>query len=422
MAGAPVRGRRRSDRRRLIARRIALSLAAVPVVAAGGIIGADHVRKLRDGPQHGYPWERYTEVPIDRDDHAVLYSHGRTLYDDMVTAIMQARHEILIESFIWKGDHTGQRIRDALVARAREGVAVRVIFDGFANMVVPRAFRAFPPELQVLEFRPLRLRPHTLLPRTLFRDHRKLLVVDGDVAFVGGFNIGDRYQDGSWRDTHIRLRGPAVAELHNVFADFWNSYRPDDLPHMAPAAARSWDSNILVDRNDPQLRVFPIRNAYLEAIDRSRRNVWITQAYFIPDRAFRKALVDAAARGVDVQVILPWHSNHVLADWVGRRRYGELLGAGVRLNAYRDVMIHGKTATIDGVWSTVGTANIDRLSLAGNYEVNVEIRSTAVAEQMEAMFRLDRSNCMELDADAWNRRPTLSKALEHAVQSFAPFL
>lgn len=417
--------RRRGDRIRDGLRRASLAVAAAHLVAAGSIVLADELRKRRSTQRAGYPWVVSPEVCIDDDaagDCAKLYSTGSELFDDMEAAILSATEEICIETFIWKGDATGRRIRDALLTKAREGVRVRTVFDGFANLVVPREFRDFDRDLNLLEFRPLRWSLSTLSPRTYFRDHRKLLVVDRSTAFIGGFNIGSPYENGTWRDTHLRLRGPSVVELRNAFVDFWNAHRPTHLPPMLDDDVRSWDSRIMVHRNDPQMRIFPIRGAYLEAIDRARYRAWITQAYFIPDRAFRRALIEAAQRNVDVRVLVPWNSNHVLADWLGRRHYQELLDAGVRLFAYQDLMLHSKTATVDGVWSTIGTANIDRMSLWGNYEINVELRDENVAAQLERAFEVDLRNSREIDAHRWRRRSPLHKLAELTLTGFSPFV
>ena len=170
------------------------------------------------------------------------------------------------------------------------------------------------------------------------------------------------------------------------------------------------------------MRIFPIRTVYLEAIDRADSHIYITQAYFVPDRALRAALKEAAGRGVDVQVLLPWNSNHVVADWLGRRWFWELLDAGVRIFGYKDIMIHSKTATIDGLWSTIGTANVDRFSMLGNYEVNLEVYSEKVASQMEEMFELDKTNAFELTREEWEQRPLVAKFVERALESLAPLV
>ena len=407
--------------RRLL-RRLLFWFVLLQASVVAVIVLADRLRKRRVPSRTSYPWEVYPEVAVDRgEDRVTLYTHGSALYEAMLEAIESAEDSILIETFIWKGDSAGVRLLDALARKAREGVRVHAIFDGFANIVVDDQFQVFPPEVELLVFRPVKNPLGAGKLTNWLRDHRKILIIDYDIAFTGGFNIGSAYCDGSWRDTHVRLRGPGALELRNAFVDFWNIHRDEAVHSRLPDVEhRPWQSGTVVHRNDPFMRIFPIRACYLEAIDRAEQNIYLTHAYFIPDRAFRRGLVSAAKRGVDVRIMLPWHSNHVVADWLARHYFGELLRAGVRLFGYRDIMIHSKTATIDGVWSTVGTANIDRWSMLGNYEVNIEVYSEAMARQMEAMFQLDCTNCLEIDLERWEQRPTQAKFAERVLGSLRP--
>jgi len=285
---------------------------------------------------------------------------------------------------------------------------------------VPPSFKRFPKEIHTFHFRPFSRPPSAMDPRNIFRDHRKILTIDGRVAFMGGFNIGSLYAT-NWRDTHLRIKGAEVRELENTFVDFWNAHKVDDLPAIEPVHERAWNPATILHRNDPYLRIFPIRGMYLEAIDRANEHIYLTHTYFIPDRAMRAGLIEAARRGVDVQILLPRHSNHVTADWLARRRFDELLRAGVRIFGYEQ-MIHSKTATIDGVWSTIGTANIDRLSLLGNYEINLEIYSRRLAVQMERMFELDRTNATEITLEEWAHRPLPAKLTERALATLSPLV
>ncbi len=173
-------------------------------------------------------------------------------------------------------------------------------------------------------------------------------------------------------------------------------------------------------RNVPRLMVFPIRGMYLEAMDRASRNIWMTCAYFIPDQDFVDAMKRAAERGVDVRLLVPLKSNHVVADWISRGYFAQLLDAGVRIMRYRDAMVHAKTATIDGSWSTVGTANVDRLSLSGNYEINVEVIDSSLAQALEEIFAVDEANCLELTLDEWEARDLHRKFTESVLWPLRP--
>ena len=401
--------------------RLVLGLFTVQAALVGVLVAMAQLRKRRQGPREGFPWVDRPEVELESGGRLKLYPFGVRLYEAMLAEIEGARETVFVGTFIWKGDEVGRRFVEALARKAREGVRVCVIFDGLANVVVPPSFKKFPEEIQTLHFRPLWGPEKLANPRNVFRYHRHLMSVDGRVAFLGGYNIGSLYAAG-WRDTHVRISGEEAREVENDFSDFWNAHRTPDLPGISPAHGRTWNPALLVRRNDPYLRIFPIRAMYIEAIDRANDHIYLTHAYFVPDRAMRAGLIEAARRGVDVQVLVPRESNHVTADWLARRHFEELLRAGVRIFRYRHIMIHSKTATVDGVWSTVGSANIDRYSMLGNYEINLEVYSERFANQMERMFELDKTNADELTLAEWERRPLPAKLVERALSTLSPLV
>jgi cardiolipin synthase len=377
------------------------ALLAAQTIVIGILAAVSAIRKRR-APPAGFPHERRLVSEVDGNDVRV-YTYGQDLYNAMLAAIDGAQETIFFETFIWKGDSLGKTFKERLARKAAEGVKVFVIFDSFANLVVPPKFKRFPATINSLEFRTLDRAWYLFDPRRYARDHRKLLVVDNEIAFVGGFNIGKLYAT-EWRDTHLRIRGPASLDLAHAFVDFWNNNR-DDRVAIDPIGDRSWPNHIRVNRNDLARLVLPIRGMYLEAIDRAQHHIYLTNAYFIPDRVILSALIQAAQRGVDVRVLVPWQSNHPTADWLARGFFGTCLRNDVRIFGFRNAMIHAKTATIDGQWSTVGTANLDRLSLAGNYEINVEIEDAGFAAEMEYIFEIDLTNAFELTLERWQRRP-----------------
>ena len=358
-------------------------------------------------------------VPIGTGSRATTYTYGERLYEAMLAAIESAHERILFETFIFKSDAVGQRFKDALVAAADRGVEVYVIYDGFANLVVnPRFFR-FPKSVRVLRFPVIRFSVRVLSPRAWGRDHRKILAVDDRVAFIGGYNIGSLYAT-DWRDTHLRIEGDAVWELVNAFGDFWNVHGPG--PRLPDEGAPTWDPSVRAHRNVPSQLTYPIRAMHLEAIDHARSDIRLTTAYFLPDRDILAALTAAARRGVRVQLLLPRISNHVVTDWLARGFFSELLAAGVRIHRYKEWMVHAKTITIDGVWSSVGTANIDRLSLTGNYEISLEVHGADLANHLTAVFELDVDNSEELTAAEWDRRFVGKKACEWLLRPLRPLL
>jgi len=380
---------------------------ALQASVLGVLIASTRRRRSRRPSQP----ERPSIPPVEVDDmRLTIYPRGDALYDAMLAAIRGAEREIFFETYIWKDDDLGREFRAALDERARAGVAVWVIYDRFANIVVPRRFFRLDPAVKVLGYRAIRSPLDLVNPRMWGRDHRKLLVVDRRVGFVGGFNVGALYRD-CWHDTHLGIEGGEVEDLAFAFVDFWRRHasRGSTPP---PPATRPWSANVRVHRNDPRRVMFPVRSIYVEAIEHAKSHIHLTQAYFVPDRAMLGALKDAARRGVAVTVLVPWESNHVLADWLARHRYEECLESGIRIFGYRGTMIHSKTCTIDGVWSTIGTTNMDRLSLAGNYEINVEVFDEGVARAMDDLFAADLQSSEEITLEAWRARPLPSRAAE----------
>lgn len=400
--------------------RTAAAAAALQGSVITGLVVWDAIKRRSRAKRSGFPHPGTFQSSIAESD-ITLYTYGADLYADMLEAIRGAKKQIFIETFIWKNDETGHQFKDALNQAAERGVEVYVIFDVFANLVVPGTFFTFHPSIHVYRF-PM-FRPSLLLGtiRSTSLDHRKLLIVDDKSGFVGGYNIGSLYAT-QWRDTHLRVTGPSVWDIRNAFVSVWNHQfagRNPKIPHTAP---ESWDSRIRAINNIPASLVYPIRGIYLDAISRAKHHIYITMAYFIPDQQILKALLEASERGVDVRVILPRDSNHVLSDWLSRGFYTSMLNAGVRILLYKDAMIHAKTATIDGQWSTIGTANIDRLSLTGNYETNLEIHDETFAANMENVFDVDSRNSHELTMAEWHTRPWVARFSESVLIPLRPFL
>ncbi len=408
------------DRLKTVALRTLLAGLGTQAAVIAGLVLMDAVKKHARTRRKGFPHPGVFESRV-ADSDTTIYTSGQDLYDAMLAAIRGAKHQVLLETFIWKGDKTGQQFKDALTEAVDRGVEVFVIYDGFANLVVPPRFYNFDPRIQVFRF-PV-IRPSLLLRtvRSTGLDHRKLLVVDGDIGFIGGYNIGSLYAT-EWRDTHVKVVGPSASDLHRAFLTVWNDRLGQERPGIQETGADFWQPSMRPVNNIPSHLVYPIRGIYLDAINRARDHVYITTAYFIPDQQILTALLKASRRGVDVRVILPEESNHVLSDWLSRGFYSSLLAEGVTILLYRNAMIHAKTATIDGQWVTVGTANIDRLSLTGNYESNLEIYSTDLAADMEKIFAVDSANSRRLTIEEWSGRPLLARFSELVLIPLRPFL
>lgn len=395
---------------RRVAVRLFLGVMALQVVVAAVLVATDAVQKKGRVKRSGFPRPGTFDATVG-DTTTTLYTYGEDVFGAMLAAIRGARHRVFLETYLWKADEVGHEFRDALNDAAARGVDVYIIVDWFGNLVVPRSFYRFHPDVNVFRFPPVR--PSLLLAplRATGLTHRKLLVVDNEVAFVGGYNIGSLYAT-EWRDTHVRLTGPAIFELAHAFAQVWNHLARRSGPQLSPHNRTPFNPAIRAINNIPADLVYPIRAVYLDAISRAQKYIHLTTAYFIPDQQILAALVEAARRGVDVQIMIPEESNHVVADWLSRGFYSTLLREDITLLLYRHAMIHAKTVSIDGQWSIVGTANIDRLSLGFNYETVLEVRDAAFATNMELIFRADSENCRRVTREWWGTRHLAARIAE----------
>ncbi len=392
--------------------KVILGLLTLQVLTAAVLLVIAALGKRRKH-EVSFPHQPIEEVQVG-ENSLKLYAYGRDLFDAMLEAIDAAQESIYLETYIWKDDAVGKEFQERLARKAEEGVAVYVIFDSFGNLVVPRTFKSsFHPAIHVLEYRAIR-RPWQMLdPRRYALDHRKLLIVDGITSFIGGYNLGALYAT-QWRDTHLSLRGPGATELARAFIGFWNRFCPAH-EQITQRYHHQFDALITISQNEAMRASFPIRDMYIAAIDEAEQSILLTTAYFVPDHMLLDALKDAARRGVDVRVLIPWNSNHVVANWITHSYFTDCLQGGIRIFGYRYTMLHAKTCTIDGQWSTVGTCNLDRLSLVGNYEINVAVYSAEFAGQMSALFAEDTAEKFELTMEQWEGRPWYIKVSERIL-------
>ncbi len=410
-------------RRTLSLRRLAayggIGLVGVQSVVVAALVTADAVKKKGRVKRSGFPRPGTFEGVVAKTA-TTTYTDGEALYEAMLTAIREAEQRILFETFIWKDDEVGRAFRDALNDAADRGVEVYVVYDHFGNLVVSSDFYDFHPDVHVVRFPAVG--PGFLAGpvHATGLTHRKILVVDGETGFVGGYNIGSLYAT-EWRDTHVRLVGPAVYELAHSFSRVWNQL-VSDAPKLSPTNPVSWISPVRALNNIPADLVYPIRSIYLDAIYRAQHHIYLTTAYFIPDERILDALIEASRRGVDVRVIVPEESNHLLADWLSRGFYTTLLAEDITVLRYKNAMIHAKTITVDGHWSFVGTANIDRLSLSFNYETGVAIQDEGFAADMEAIFATDSDNSSRLDLREWVKRHAAARFAETVLVPLRPLL
>ena len=408
----PLRRRQRFSLLRIFSEAVGVMFALQALVVV--ILQIASVRRRKRRGEASFPHPRMKEVQLG-ENSLQLYDYGGDLYDAMLAAIDGAQESIYLETYIWKGDEVGQTFKDHLIRKAEQGVAVYVVFDSFGNTVVPHDFKTFPATVHALSYQAITRPWHVLDWRRYALDHRKLLIVDGFTSFIGGYNIGSLYAT-TWRDTHLRIQGPASADLAQSFIDFWNRHVTDrkGMARITQHYPRHFNPLINFRGTNAMRLTFPIRDMYIEAIDRAEHSIRLSNAYFVPDGVLLDALKAAAERGVDVQILVPWVSNHIVVDWLTRGYFTECLRAGIRVFGYSS-MLHAKTCTIDGQWSTIGTANLDRLSSVGNYEINAEVYSEELARQMEDLFCSDVTNAVELLRGRWELRPWYNRLGEEIL-------
>lgn len=414
----PLKKNQRLEKVRRIAPLVAAGAAAMIPATIGASMVIDLLQK-RDREQREAPRPGTFHASVEGSELSI-FTDGETLYEDMLDVIGSATESIQMETFIWKNDEMGQKFVDAFNAAAQGGVDIHLIYDGFANLSIPRSFYAqLDDRIKVLRL-PTVARKFWKGPlRYSGLNHSKILVIDNEVAYVGGFNIGSLYAR-HWRDTHLKVTGPGTWGLRHSICQVWNEYHDADeqIPWVAPT---TWESKIRVSANQPIQLIYPIRSMYLNAFERAQDRIWLTTPYFIPDQQLLKSLIEAAERGVDVRVMVPQESNHILGDYLSRGFFEQMVRSKVTVLLYTASMIHAKIATVDGTWSTVGTANIDRLSLTFNYETNVEVIDSDFAAEMETTFRADAEHCQELGTD-WLDRHQLTQAAEWVLRPMRPFL
>nr|WP_315187470.1 cardiolipin synthase [uncultured Albidiferax sp.] len=360
--------------------------------------------------------------PLTAGNQVRLLQDGPATYKAMFAAIAAAQDHINMETYILEDDAVGQQFAQALVAKQRQGVQVNLIRDSVGTLGTPAAFfqQLTDSGIQVLEFNPV----NPLLARVSWelnqRDHRKLLVVDGRTAFLGGINISSVYSGGSrrlskapptedslaWRDTDLQLQGPVVAELQKLFIATWEAQKGPPLAakNYFPPPERVGQQVVRAIGSSPDEPYSQIYVTLLSAIGSAETSVRITNAYFAPDPQLLSVLKAAAARGVDVTLILPSQTDSWLVFHAGRRYYEQLLKAGVKIYQRRGVILHSKTALVDGVWATVGSTNLDWRSFLHNYELNAVVLGADFGSQVQAMFDKDLAASEQVLLADWERR------------------
>ncbi len=399
-------------------------------------------RRLKNGcgraaPEAANGLERLLEVSSGaiptRGNSVRLLLDGERTFSAIEESLASARRTIHLEYFSVAHDGLGTRIKDLLIDRSRAGVEVRFLYDAVGSWHIGREY--------VGELRAAGVKVRAFMPVAFarfrsglnHRDHRKIVVVDGGVGFVGGLNVGDMYLGGDprmgrWRDTHLRLEGPAVRELERVFLELWGQCvgganktggKTDEAECGGPESGENGGEDgkkdvvegvpVQIASSGPGPAFRAIADGYFQMIASARRRVWITTPYLVPGEALSNALSIAARSGVDVRVIIPSKADHTLVFWASQFNVDTLLRNGVRVFSYKGGFVHAKTMVADSEVASVGTANLDVRSLEINYEVQAFMRSRELAAQLETAFLDDQELCEEESLSGRRGRPLVQK-------------
>ena len=372
---------------------------------------------------------RIVGLPVDAVGEVKILRNAEAFYDALRKSIAAAKTSIHVESFIWRKDEVGAEFLDLLIAAARRGVRVRLLLDELGCLgLTQRYFR------RLVEAGGEFSWCHTLYPRHNryffnLRNHRKLQVIDSRVAYVGGMNFGREYLGlnpalGSWCDLQVELRGPVVTRLQQVFAEDWffATGREDPLEDVEEAGSRHALSPVQVLRSGPDEDDQPMLRINLALIEAARKRFWISAGYFIPNGTMESALQVAAARGVDVRLLVSEKSEHPLLVRAGRSYYDALLRQGVRIFEYRRGIEHSKYTVLDDNMAVIGSSNFDDRSMRLNFELSVLLHRHATNASLARLFTEMTGEAREINRESFLRRPVHDRLVESALRLFSPLL
>jgi cardiolipin synthase len=364
--------------------------------------------------------------PMVGGNEAIILKNGDQIFPAMTRDIREAKRTVNLETYIFQPDEAGHQFADAMIAAAKNGVEVRLLIDSWGSKLGGLAKPLENAGVKVRKYRPLRLFSIYKVGR---RTHRKILVVDGRIAYTGGLGIDKRWLGNArntqeWRDTQVRVEGPVVAQMQAIFSEDWTYTTGEILtgdrfyPKIA-AASSVLAQAIKASRGDSSSLA---KMLYYIAIKSARESIHITNAYFLPDRQVLEALVKAVGRGVDVQIIVPGrHIDLPMVRSASWRRYGELLKGGVKIYEYTPTMIHNKTMVVDHIYSTIGSINFDARSMNVNAEESLAFYDRPLARKMEAMFEEDKARCEEITYDVWDHRGLHKRLAELVFWIWEPY-
>lgn len=417
----------------LLNRELARDLAREVVSRSTALLGTSDINTTLDGKLVHLLLNDGTSA-LTAGNRVDLYLNGEEKFPPFLEALENAKDHIHIQYYIFEDDHIGRKVHDILVRKAKAGVQVRMMFDDFGSRVLRKRMM---PELRAAggEVHPFySITFYALASRINYRNHRKILVVDGTTAFVGGINVSDKYinapdsDHGYWRDTHLRIEGPAMTYLQYIFITDWNfcsgqqlAIVPSFFPQWAEAALPG-DSLVQIVESGPDSDNPTILYSLYQAISSAQNEILITTPYFIPDTGLADMLKIAALSGVKVKLLVPMRSDSFIIDFAARSYFKDLLRVGVEIHRYTKGMVHAKTMVVDDRIAMVGTANLDIRSFDLNFEVNAVVYDKRVAAELRAAFLHDLTNAERIDPEQWFRRSKWTELGEKVAHLFSPLM
>jgi len=359
-----------------------------------------------------------------------VFTDGENMFRNLIRDILSAKHYVHVQYFIIENDVTGGELRDALIQKAQEGVTVRVLYDYIGSFTLRRSLFNDLRKAGVDVHPFLEVTPTQIANRLNWRNHRKLTIIDGNIGYIGGMNIADRYMIGDgkwlvpWRDTHLRVVGEVVAAMQYMFAIDWNfttrSLLTEGAMHYDSQPQQDYCMQMVA--SGPTNRWNNISFVFFKAIALAKKSVYIQTPYFLPSEALLHALQTAALAGVDVRVMLPQKCDSRMLQLATASYIKQCLLAGVKIYFYRAAMLHAKVVIVDDEFVTTGSTNFDFRSFEHNFECNVLVYSRTFNQEMTDTFLIDQQLCERVNLAHWKRRPLLQKALESVVRLISPIL
>lgn len=366
---------------------------------------------------------------LTENNKVSVLQNGIATFESIIHALENAKHHIHMEYYIIEDDHIGNLIRRLLIKKAGEGVEVRFIYDDVGCWSLPKRFidSMTDAKIDIYPFLPVRF--PLLTNKINYRNHRKIIVVDGKIGFIGGLNIADRYlqnneSTGIWRDTHLRLEGESVGSLQTIFLVDW--YFVSEEIIQGDAYLPKHESNdhhlVQITASGPDSDWASIMQAYFAAIASAHTSIYISTPYFMPNESILTALKTASLSGLDVRILLPFKSDSKIVYWSSRSYVSELLEAGIRIYFYLKGFPHSKLLLVDGILCSVGTANMDIRSFDQNFEVSALIYDEKITIEQEKLYLLDLENSIEITRKDWEDRSRWDEVKESVARVFSPLL